>query len=437
MQTGPLARPQPARSNRIRDLVYVGTSFVAFAALFQTWQFVIARTFGASPTIGLVAASLFPVAALPMYTRLALGLGPMLVQLLAFAAIVHTVPALVPAFGIQTIAGGLVGGAIVGNTKGRGSVVTAGTLAGLASAVAFGLLFAQAMPPASVAAGALGALVGGTVAGGLVLALSPLVERVFGHVTPLTLIEALSYDHPLLRRLITQAPGTFLHSTNLAVLSDAAARAIGANALVARVGALYHDVGKTLAADDFIENQRGERRPEPRSAAEIARALVQHVADGAVLIRAAGLGDTIAQFALEHHGTSPMRSLTERAARDGSDLGALQYPGPRPRSKETAIVMMGDQIEATARARPPQTRDRCVALIRETVARITADKQLVYSGLSADELSTIEAVLADVVHAIHHRRLGYPSSDITPPALPRSDEDTGVASEPPLQPTDA
>jgi putative nucleotidyltransferase with HDIG domain len=278
-------------------------------------------------------------------------------------------------------------------------------------------------------------VVGGALAGALLLALSPLVERLFGHVTPLTLIEALSYDHPLLRRLITRAPGTFLHSTNLAILSDVAARRIGANALVARVGALYHDIGKTVAPENFLENQQRESREDQRSIEEISRSLVQHVTDGAALIRSHGLGHTIAQFALEHHGTSPMRSLLARLDGDPRiDSRMLQYPGPRPRSKETGIVMIGDQLEAKARVFLPQTRDECTALVRDTIARVTADQQLVYAGLTAEDLRKMEAAFADVLHAIHHRRTGYGlSDDVTPSALALRD---GVPVAP-LQTTDA
>jgi putative nucleotidyltransferase with HDIG domain len=433
MSTQALVRPLPVRSNRVRDLLFVAVSFVLAAALFQIWHFATQRVLGSTDTASLVAASIFPIAALPMYTRLALGLGPMLVQLIAFALLILAVPARLPLFSAQILIGGLVGGLLVGDPRGRGSVVTAGMASGAAAALVFLVIFGPHMPAPSLIGGALGTIVGGAVAGGLVLALSPATERLLGHVTPLTLIEALSYDHPLLRRLITRAPGTFLHSTNLAIMSDGAARRIGANALVARVGALYHDVGKTLAPENFIENQQGETRVDDRTAEEIARSLIQHVSDGAALIRSFGLGDTVAQFALEHHGTSPMRSLSERAAREGlSNPRALQYPGPRPRSRETAIVMIGDQVEATARVRQPQTRDECLTLARESVARIMADEQLVYSGLTLAELDLIEQAFAETLHAIHHRRLGYAFSDVTPSALVRQELEAR-----PLLPTDA
>ena len=433
MSTLALARPVPARSNRIRDLVFVAASLVVFAALFQLWHFAASKILGSADTAATVAASIFPIPALPMYTRLALGRGPMLVQLVAFAALILAVPASLPLFSVQVLVGGLVAGTLVGNPKGRGSIVRAGTAAGFAAATVFALMFSRQMAAPNLLAGVLGTVVSGTLAGAVVLAVSPVIERLFGHVTSLTLIEALSYDHPLLRRLITQAPGTFLHSTNLAVLSDAAARRIGANALLARVGALYHDIGKTVAPENFIENQQGEARADTRSAEEVAQSLVQHVSDGAALIRSFGLGDAVAQFALEHHGTSPMRSLSERAWREGLvNPRALQYPGPRPRSRETGIVMIGDQLEAVARVRLPETREACIALVRETVSRISGDEQLVYSTLTHEDLGAMEQAFAEVLHAIHHRRQGYASSDVTPVGLPARD-----ASVRPLQPTDA
>jgi putative nucleotidyltransferase with HDIG domain len=239
--------------------------------------------------------------------------------------------------------------------------------------------------------------------------------------------------------LITQAPGTFLHSTNVAILADVGARRIGANALVARVGALYHDVGKTLAPETFIENQHGEVREDRRSIEEIARSLVQHVADGAALIRSYGLGDTVAQFAQEHHGTSPLRSLLARLDQGSSfNTTLLQYPGPRPRSRESGIVMISDQLEAKARVFLPRTREECLALVRDTISRITADQQLVYASLTRDDFTRMEAGFADVLHAIHHRRAGYGlSDDVTPSALAFQQAQEAVAERAPLQTTDA
>ena len=264
-------------------------------------------------------------------------------------------------------------------------------------------------------AAVLGSLVGGVLGAGAVLAASPLMERLFRQATTLTLLEALSYDHPLLRRLMTKAPGTFLHSTNLAVLTDAAARAIGADPLTVRVGALFHDVGKTAAPEHFVENQDDEG-PDHLSTAERARVLRAHVTDGVALIHEYRLGERVAEFVREHHGTSKMRSLIERARRDGTtDPAMLRYPGPRPQSKETALLMIADQLEAAARSTPLQTLESCVALARKTAERIKAEGQLAESGLSHDEIESAVLAFAGVLHAIHHRRFSYPEPQVARP----------------------
>jgi putative nucleotidyltransferase with HDIG domain len=290
--------------------------------------------------------------------------------------------------------------------------VLAGAAAGAASAI---VLSATAWPTITAAAllsGAAGALVGGVLAGAVVLAASPLLERVFGHVTSLTLLEALSYDHPLLRRLLTRAPGTFLHSTNVAVLTDVAARAIGADVLTARVGALYHDVGKTAAPEAFMENQ-SLGGPPPDEGGVSARLLVDHVANGVRLVLQHGLGERVADFVREHHGTTEVR-LSGPTPVDGA---AVHYPGPRPRSRETAVLMLADQIEATARARRPETRPDCIELAREIVDGAYGRGQLENAGLTDDDLDTLESAFADVLHAMHHRRIGYRLTDVTPPRL--------------------
>jgi hypothetical protein len=239
---------------------------------------------------------------------------------------------------------------------------------------------------------------------------------VFGHVTPLTLIESLSYDHPLLRRLLTEAPGTFLHSTNVAVLADVGARAIGADALAARVGALYHDVGKTRTPELFAENQAADNPHAVLTPDESARVLAGHVKEGVQLVLSHGLGERVADFVREHHGTSQMRSLIARLddTRDDGDASRFSYPGPRPRSRETGLVMLADRAEAMARARRPQSRDACLALACETVDRVVEEGQLSNSGLTDADCERIERAFADVLFAIHHRREGYRDPDATP-----------------------
>jgi putative nucleotidyltransferase with HDIG domain len=250
------------------------------------------------------------------------------------------------------------------------------------------------------------------------LAASPMAERLFQQVTSLTILEALSYDHQLLRDLMTKAPGTFLHSTNVSLLTDAAARAINADALAVRVGALYHDVGKTAHPEFFIENQEhGEGAvvdEDALSAAERGRILASHVTDGVAMVLKHGLGERVAIFVREHHGTSRMRSLIDRARRDGTvDADLLRYPGPRPQCRETALLMMADQIEASARSTPLPTLEACLAFARRATERIRAEGQLAESGMSDGDLEAAIQAFGGVLHAIHHRRFGYPEAPVS------------------------
>ena len=358
-------------------------------------------------TAAIAAVSAFPFAAFAMYTRLALGLRPMLLQVSALAITTWSLPSLLPALMPQTVASCLVGGLLVAASTRRGTVVAAGIWAGVVSATVFLIAGGQDYPSATLIAGAAASVMGGALSGAIVLTLSPLAERLFRHVTTLTLLESLSYDHPLLRQLMTAAPGTFLHSANLAVLCDSAAHAIGADPLTLRAGALYHDIGKTRSPELFIENQDGTNLLADLTPLECADVLRSHVTDGLHLINKHGLGPRLAPFIREHHGTSQMRSLANRAGH-WIDPAAFHYKGPRPRTPETGILMIADQVEATARALLPGTLRECRHLVHDTIERIVAEGQLVDSGLTRAHLEAVGMALADVINAIHHRRIRYP-----------------------------
>ena len=409
-------RASAHRPNRVADLLYLTASLILHGLAFKIWELGVERLFITTVAGAMFASTVFPAATLPMYTRLALGRGPMLVQTIALAAILQPIASVLPWIWLYALAAGLTGALRVSPPTGRGSVIMAGAWAGAAGAAAFVVTSVAALPPSSLAAGAAGSLLGGLLSGALVLTLSPLAERVFGHVTPLTLIESLSYDHPLLRRLLTEAPGTFLHSTNVAVLADVGARAVGADALVARVGGLYHDVGKTRTPELFAENQAADNPHGVLSPDESARVLTGHVKEGVQLVLSHGLGERIADFVREHHGTSQMRSLIARLEDTGAegDPSRFSYPGPRPRSRETGIVMLADRAEAMARARRPESRDACLALACETVDRVVQEEQLGASGLTDADCDQIERAFTEVLFAIHHRREGYRDPDATP-----------------------
>jgi hypothetical protein len=266
-----------------------------------------------------------------------------------------------------------------------------------------------------------GAAAGCALSGLTLLAVGPLFEWMFGHMTRIRLVELMNYHHPLLRRLTEVTPGTFQHSVTIGLLVDAAAQAVDADALLARVGALYHDAGKTERPVLFVENQQGGENPHDHLAPrESARLIIDHVDAGVRLVREFGLGERIADFVREHHGTSTVRFFMARAEAEGPvDAADFRYPGPRPRSRETGILMIADQVEATARAMDAPTPEALRAMVQKTIDRIEAEGQLDECPLTIQELAVIREAFVQVLIGAHHRRIKYPGeggSVVSPPA---------------------
>jgi putative nucleotidyltransferase with HDIG domain len=198
----------------------------------------------------------------------------------------------------------------------------------------------------------------------------------------------------------------------LSMLAVGAAGAIGADALLARVGGLYHDVGKMNAPAYFIENQHGQNPHDDLEPAESARILRAHVTDGVELVNEHRMGQRIADFVREHHGSGEMRLLREKAASLAQSFSedTYRYPGPRPRSRETGILMIADQLEATARAKAPADEAECNAIVRSTIERILGEGQLDESLLTKSDLALAEQGFSRALQAMYHRRLSYPTS---------------------------
>ncbi|MEZ5286776.1 MAG: HDIG domain-containing protein [Vicinamibacterales bacterium] len=268
---------------------------------------------------------------------------------------------------------------------------------------------------------ALLAIAGGVLAAPLLQTLGPLLEWLFGHTTRLTMSEWLSLEHPLLQELWAKAPGTFQHSINVGVLASSAAGAIGGDPLLAHVGGLYHDVGKLRAPGYFIENQHGANPHDALDPWESAAILRAHVTDGIELVRSYGMGDRIAEFVREHHGTTAMRLLRDKAAAMGrlDDEADYRYPGPRPQSREVGVVMLADQVDATARSAPPADEAASEDIVRRTMERLHQAGQLAESGLSARDLDRLAVAFTKAISAMYHRRLTYPPSGTKAPPVPR------------------
>jgi putative nucleotidyltransferase with HDIG domain len=254
-------------------------------------------------------------------------------------------------------------------------------------------------------------LVGGLLMGGLLLA--PLVESFFGLLTRARLMELADLERPLLRRLSTEAPGTFEHTLMICGLAEEGARAIQADVDLIRTGALYHDVGKLHGPSWFIENQEDGRNPheqlnDPLASAAILQA---HVDEGLKLARRHHLPRPLADFIPEHQGTLKMGYFLHQAReRDpGIAEGRFRYRGPIPRSRETAILMLADGCEAALRSLPPNTCEaEARAMVRRIVEARQQDGQLAASGISRGELELVIRAFVRVWRRMRHRRIPYP-----------------------------
>ena len=346
-----------------------------------------------------------------MHARLAMGRWRAAVQLLACAAVLVMLGAAARVIAVVVVAG-LVASSLAERSTRRQAVPRLGAIIGaFAGLTALAAIGAGPVLPWTIATGdVMAAAAAGMLAPPIMLAIAPIAEWLFGHVTPLTLTEWLNYDHPLLRELAVRAPGTFQHSVSVGLLADAAAHAIGANALLSRVGGLYHDVGKVRAPGYCFENQTGANPHHALAPEESARILRAHVNDGVELVTAHHMGRRVADFVREHHGTGEMRVFFDKAKRLDPDAAAalFHYQGPRPRSKETAIVMIADQLEALARSSPPADLSACEEITARTMNRILDSGQLADAPLDGRDRDKVRAALARTVFAMYHRRLAYP-----------------------------
>lgn len=248
-------------------------------------------------------------------------------------------------------------------------------------------------------------------------AVLPLLESFTGITTEQTLLELSDLNRPLLRRLSREAPGTYAHSINIANLAEAACAEIGADALQARVGAYYHDIGKLARPQFFIENQPPGRNPhdrlEPRAS---ARVIVSHVEDGLEMADEARLPEALRSVIREHHGTMTVAYFLEKARlrENGSvDPDAFRYPGPRPRSRESAVVMLADGVEAASRTLTDPSTERIRELVAGVVRARRDDGQLDESPLTLKDLDLVRRQFVRVLEGMYHRRIDYP--DTLPP----------------------
>ena len=263
------------------------------------------------------------------------------------------------------------------------------------------------------------ALVSGGLVAAFAMVLLPFFEFVFDEITDMRLMELATGDHPLLKALALKSPGTYHHSVMIANLSEAAAEAIGANALKCRVMALYHDIGKSVRPVYYAENQREGNIHDGLPPELSARIIFAHITEGIELARAHRLGRPVIEAVTQHQGTTLLRVFHQRAVDNARDTGRpvneadYRYPGPRPQTRESGILMMGDSVEAATRAlknpSPAELKERVGKIIAEKMA----DRQLADCALTIADLSRIEDAFARVlVMGVYHSRIEYPASNV-------------------------
>ena len=292
--------------------------------------------------------------------------------------------------------------------------VSIAIIAGASAAVLMTHGVATGRPFAEVLSGSAFFAGNATVSALLAMGFLLVFEAFTGITTDQTLLEWADPTRPLLRQLSMEAPGTYAHTINVANLAEAAATGIGANGLLCRVGVLYHDVGKMLKPHYFVENQPDGRNPHDKLKPETSAAIVrEHVTEGARLAREAKVPQAVFQFILEHHGTQRIGFFYEKAreeSEDDVDASRFSYPGPKPQSRESAIVMLADSCESATRAMQEPTSERVRDLIDTIVSGKIADGQLDESPLTLAEIAEVKEEFVTILGGVTHRRIEYPST---------------------------
>ncbi|MBW2091219.1 MAG: HDIG domain-containing protein, partial [Deltaproteobacteria bacterium] len=360
---------------------------------------------------------LVPLAAGGMVT--AFFLGPILALLYVITTSI-LVGLLLGSFALSFFyfIGATVGLASVARIHERGAIIKSGVLVGLVNVgVLVGLslydeTFLSSQTLIDIGMGMLNGLLAGIIVTGLI----PLIEMIFGYTTNIKLMELANLDRPILRDLMVQAPGTYHHSVIVGIMVEAAAEAIGANPLLAKVSAHYHDIGKLKKPHYFVENQISgqNNRHEKLAPSMSSLVLISHVKDGVELARQNKLGQDIIDIIQQHHGTSLITYFYQKAKECQSEdkpqinVEDYRYPGPKPQTKEAGLVLLADAAEAASRTLSEPTPARIQGIVQKIINNIFSDGQLDACELTLKDLHLIASSFNKVLTGIFHRRIEYP-----------------------------
>jgi len=399
------------RRETYRDLGQVSLIGGLFAILL-TQAGMVARSYSAHPEI-----IFMPFLAMMMTVlfngRVSMIAAMILAVVVGQQPVFHDVPAT-----FLCVVGGVTAALSVKTLRSRSNfyapvlIIVAGYLAG---ALALGL--ASGWPIEEIGLRGLWGALNGLVSAGLTFFLLPVAESVTHITTDLTLLELSDPSRPLLRRLSVEAPGTYAHSVAMANLVEAACNRIGANGLLGRVGCYYHDIGKVKNPQYFVENQIPGNNPhdrlKPLQSAQIIKA---HVTDGLALAAEAKLPDSVAAFIPEHHGTTEITYFLDKAKKIDGNQGSARniedftYPGPKPRSMETAISMIADSVEAALRVLEDLTPQKIEEAIDHIVRTKVNAGQLDEAPLTLQQIEQVKQAFLVVLSGMYHNRIDYPES---------------------------
>jgi cyclic-di-AMP phosphodiesterase PgpH len=400
---------------REKDFIFIGILLlitIAALRLFMALGEILAeREYGFPP---MAITLLFPFAASTMLVRFIFRFEMAFVFAVCAALINGLMVQLDFPMAIYFFISSFVGAHFMGNATRRADIIKAGFFVGAVNLILVGCMILFIGDFHNIFSLSFYSLAGGVLCGLFVIAMTPLAEWSFGYMTPVALQELASYEHPLLREIMTKTPGTFQHSVTIGTLAEAAAESIGADALLCRVGALFHDAGKSMNPEWFVENQsRTNPHDDLDDPYKSAAIIKRHVTHGVVLARQYHLGQRITDFIQEHHGTGAIKyflaKATESAGGDPEifDETAFHYDGPRPRSKETGILMIADAIEATSRTLSDRSQEAMLEMIDKTIARLQIAGQLANTPLTQKDLSTISESFCRVLIGSHHAKINY------------------------------
>jgi cyclic-di-AMP phosphodiesterase PgpH len=375
-------------------------------------------TYTTLPAVGLLVGS---------YYGAVIGAG--VVVLLGFLVPFGLSSSLWPTF-VAIAIGSLVGSVMAGYVRSREEFARTGLVIGLVQAIAYAILVGGSSTPGMFSL-ILSALRQGLIGVGwciIVLGLSPYLEKLFDLITPIRLAELANPNQPLLKQLAEQAPGTFQHTQLVTTLAEAGARALNCNVELVRTGTLYHDIGKMHDPLAFIENQFGcpnkhTDLDDPWLSTHLIR---QHVEQGLVMARKAGLPSAVQAFIPEHQGTMVVSYFYHQACQQSQQSSPpvtiqeqdFRYEGPTPQSRETGVVMLADSCEAALRAMKQKDPEVALRTVKQIFKTRWEDQQLVDASLSREDLENLAHIFVQVWQQVNHERIAYPAIAMVPRQQP-------------------